>query len=668
MNSENEERVNQSLMKNSSFKNEDLIFNKIIKSICKIETNNHYASGFLIILKKGENDTFFLITNEHIVTKQMIKSNEKIKFYYDNVNDKNKFVELELNKSKRFIRTYGYMNIDACLIEILPSDQIDKSYFLPTPKDYKNSYEQFKDKEIGIFQFPKGRLLQSTNGKILDINLPRYELYYKISTDHGSSGSPIFLENSEEVIGIHKQGSEKKNVGNFLGPIISSLKDNLDYDENTFINGYEGEINKNQKREGFGKYAYENGEYYKGQWLNDQKNGIGIEYNESSKKIKIIYEGTFINNKYNKGILHYEDGKKYIGQFKNDKKNGIGEEYDKNNIKIYEGQFRNDEYFGKGKLYENGQLVYDGEWKNSKKHGEGKQYQNGIVIYNGKFENNEYSGHGYYCNNGVIEYVGYWKNGKKNGKGKQYYENSKLKYDGYFVDGNLEGECIYYDISGNPLYSGGWKNNKRNGIGIKYEDNKIVYEGDFIDDKFHGNGKSYYKNTYIEYDGEWKNDKRDGKGKKYYETKKEQLKYVGNFNNDEFHDVNATSYYINGNKEYEGEWKNGKKCGKGKHYFENKKEQLKYDGCFENNAYNGKGKSYYENGNIEYDGDWKNDKKNGCGTYYIYINNYILREKYGTFLNDTFYHGSLSEYDGRRKTIILKYKDGQPVRNNGCFN
>ena len=72
----------------------------------------------------------------------MIKSNEKIKIYYDNINCKDKFVIFELNKNERFIRTYDYMNIDACLIQILPSDNIDKSYFLQTPKLNKiNKYE-----------------------------------------------------------------------------------------------------------------------------------------------------------------------------------------------------------------------------------------------------------------------------------------------------------------------------------------------------------------------------------------------------------------------------------------------------------------------------------------------------------------------------------------------
>ena len=275
----------------------------------------------------------------------MIKSNEKIKILYD----KNKLVELTLNSNDRFIRTYDYMNIDACLIEILPSDNIDKSYFLPAPKiDYIKKYEKLKNQKINIFQFPCGGALCKTIDRIIDIDLPKYEIYYKASTECGSSGSPIFLANTKEVIGIHKQGSKNYNIGNLLGPIIKSLRKDLQYVENFTIKDneiYEGEINKNNMREGFGKNIYKDRSYYIGQWMNDKKYGIGIEYNN---KNQIIYKGEFVNNEYDGEGIYYKNGGKYKGQWKNDKKNGKGEIYDKNNIKRYEGEFKNNEFSGKG--------------------------------------------------------------------------------------------------------------------------------------------------------------------------------------------------------------------------------------------------------------------------------------------------------------------------------
>ena len=54
------------------------------KSMSKIETSFSIASGFLIKFFKNEQDFFCMMTNEHIITKDMIKNKDTIHFYYDN--------------------------------------------------------------------------------------------------------------------------------------------------------------------------------------------------------------------------------------------------------------------------------------------------------------------------------------------------------------------------------------------------------------------------------------------------------------------------------------------------------------------------------------------------------------------------------------------------------
>ena len=50
-----------------------------------------------------------------------------------------------------------------------------------------------------------------------------------------------------------------------------------------------------KKKEGNGKFIWENGEYYIGEYLNDLKNGKGkIYYNNNSIK----YDGDFVNDKF----------------------------------------------------------------------------------------------------------------------------------------------------------------------------------------------------------------------------------------------------------------------------------------------------------------------------------------------------------------------------------
>ena len=69
----------------------------------------------------------------------------------------------------------------------------------------------------------------NSEGEILKIN--RYEIAYNASTKYGLSGSPIFLKNTTEVIGIHKQGSTSKNenYGSFIYPIINRYNNAIIY-------------------------------------------------------------------------------------------------------------------------------------------------------------------------------------------------------------------------------------------------------------------------------------------------------------------------------------------------------------------------------------------------------------------------------------------------------
>ena len=51
----------------------------------------------------------------------------------------------------------------------------------------------------------------------------------------------------------------------------------------------------NGKREGNGKYIFEDGEYYIGEFKNNKRNGKGIEYYKNGN---IKYEGEFINGEF----------------------------------------------------------------------------------------------------------------------------------------------------------------------------------------------------------------------------------------------------------------------------------------------------------------------------------------------------------------------------------
>ena len=59
--------------------------------------------------------------------KDMIERNEVIKFYYDN---EPKLKKISLNKNERLIKIFNDIGINVTVIEIIPSDEINKDYFL----------------------------------------------------------------------------------------------------------------------------------------------------------------------------------------------------------------------------------------------------------------------------------------------------------------------------------------------------------------------------------------------------------------------------------------------------------------------------------------------------------------------------------------------------------
>ena len=79
------EKDSKKLTKDNLIQNEGLIKESAIiqlpppsilkptRSICKIETSIQKSSGFFIKFFKGNEDFFCLLTNEHIITKELIE-------------------------------------------------------------------------------------------------------------------------------------------------------------------------------------------------------------------------------------------------------------------------------------------------------------------------------------------------------------------------------------------------------------------------------------------------------------------------------------------------------------------------------------------------------------------------------------------------------------------
>ena len=121
---------------------------------------------------------------------------------------------------------------DIAMIEIKESDEIYNDVeFLDYDYNYINrGYSMYKGLDVFSIGFPNGGDQKYGNGKIIEIDLFKFE--HNISTNKGSSGCPILLLNDNinliQVIGIHKEGYEAKkiNAGTFIGEILNENNEN----------------------------------------------------------------------------------------------------------------------------------------------------------------------------------------------------------------------------------------------------------------------------------------------------------------------------------------------------------------------------------------------------------------------------------------------------------
>ena len=154
------------------------------------------------------------------------------------------------------------------------------------------------------------------------------------------------------------------------------------------------------------------------------------------------------------------------------------------------------------------------------------------------------------------------------------------KYKGDWKDDIQEGEGEEI-LSDGTLYIGQFKDGEKNGKGIVKWTDGSCYEGDFLKGIIHGDGVYKWSDGRI-YTGFWINGKMHGKG---------------------------LFTWPEGGKYYDGEYKNDKKDGYGKYYWEGK--------CYE--------------------GTWFNGKQNGYGS--IFVNNELFLKafwKYGKIIKRDF--------------------------------
>lgn len=163
----------------------------------------------------------------------------------------------------------------------------------------------------------------------------------------------ILILLSVQPTNIFAQGSGNCVSGNCVNGYGKFVFDNGYIYEGDFVNNvlqgqgtltltnigvYTGKF-ANGMRNGQGKFTFITNEIYEGGWVNDRKSGKGKEILANGG----IYEGDlFDDNREGAGVFRFTDGSVYSGQFANGKRNGFGKLYTKSTNTTQEGIWKDD--------------------------------------------------------------------------------------------------------------------------------------------------------------------------------------------------------------------------------------------------------------------------------------------------------------------------------------
>ncbi len=288
------------------------------------------------------------------------------------------------------------------------------------------------------------------------------------------------------------------------------------------------------------------------------------------------------------------------------------------------------------KYHDNGNLKVEGQYDdNGKGTGQWKfHFEDGTLEKVGSYVDGGRNGDWefYYETGELHELIKYVDNNRQ-GKKKAYYRNGKLKHYGTFVDNKANGLWVFYNIKGfvKEYYyyengeeqkdppSGCIYGNCEDSYGIKYVGawKKSFYEGNFINGKLNGKGTEL-NNAYSivrHYVGNFVNEKKDGLG---IETSDGNKKYDGHWKDDEKNGEGTERLYnelLGGvlMEKYVGNWKDGEKSGQAtiiEYGLHGKVEKRKLVGDWtwgDNDEPSGIGKEY-KNGELVYEGAFENGK------------------------------------------------------------
>jgi hypothetical protein len=480
---------------------------------------------------------------------------------------------------------------------------------------------------------------------------------------------------------VYKALNDTKSTYTYEGKTLSNKRSGAGklYKDGELL--YEGYFADNVLN-GYGK-LYINGKLLvEGGFSANEPDGNATYYMANGE----VYEGTFLSGRMTgKGSLYRGNILLYEGKWLDDKMSGVGIVYDSSGNVVYSGSLRNNIAEGYGVAFVDNNKQYQGDWIEGRKHGQGILFdEDGQLKYIGAFANDRMEGLGTNVSFQMLNWAREGPNNQITTERKETatliqgrFMNDKLiqaseeiKYTGQFGENKIPNGIGAFYAQGSTssrlgtfnssdiIYEGAVKEAKRHGVGKAYVNKLLVYDGEFSNDLRRGKGKEYVAGQLV-YDGNWINDRRNGTGKlfEYYgdtstftgtgtviikdveylvgqlRSTKLVRKYAGDIvkgsmtGKGSLYELNissTTSYlFQTGVLVFNGAFKDGSRDGEGIEY--NRFRVKQYEGNYNNDMRNGKGKEYL-NGSLTYDGSFLNDKKDGYGK--LYVNNSLVYEGY----------------------------------------
>lgn len=287
-----------------------------------------------------------------------------------------------------------------------------------------------------------------------------------------------------------------------------------------YANGlYEGGVNPFTMRDGWqpcrngrGVTLLGSGEKYEGEYVDDVKHGVGLQFWLNGDMFLGQWRQDHMSGK---GCYYYGNGSTYVGEFAGGRRHGTGTlAWPAGST--YSGQFVDGEITGSGVLElrpEASELVgrYDGEWKCGHMHGRG--------VFEGVREG---------------RYEGEFDTSTFHGCGKLELPNGDV-FDGTFVRGRKDGTGRYHWSNGD-CYDGEMRLNHCDGYGVFESPRGVRFAGDWQGDVMSGPGVMQHvkENELFEYEGQWAENRKHGKGEFRWPG---GASYRGSFASDQKHGI-----------------------------------------------------------------------------------------------------------------------------------